>query len=923
MIDAIEPLIATPVASTFGPRVSGATALGWLSILSESMIGLAFVSATLVLLDLARRDRRSPSRRPDWALITLIAPVGWMHLLKVVTAFSPVDWLLGLAQLATAVAAWTALLALVPAVQSAPDAHGRPEPGAASRIDPAVRRRPWWWGYGLALVALGLALGSRWVVGETVFHRAPFLPLLIAVVVTSRLGGLGPALAALLGGFLAMAGHYLIPTDGKRPRIGPDELTTLGLFTIVGLGISLIGDGRHVAQRRARTNVRELLRKRHELEKQDRWREQVRARLLAREKGLRNQAAPLAEATCPRAEPLVPLDALIANAPVELEYLDVSGCFLRVYPKPAPLDSAAESPLPLAEQLRPSIQLVSASGDAVLDRVDTEEGQSDPGADPSGQAGDVPVRATIDSGALGEGAPVQNIGKQPEALRQLEESEARLRALAEAMPQMVWVARPDGRAIYFNHRWYEYTGQTVAESMEEGWSQTLHADDLDRARERWRHAIETGEVYEIEYRLRARDGHHRWYLVRGLPRHDTKGTIVGWIGSCTDIDDLKRSQAALLRSEERFRLLAEALPQIVWMAGPDGEMDYFNQRWRDYTGARIEEGLGQGWLTVLHPRDLEATLRAWRQARARGAVFEVEQRLRRHDGAYRWHLARAVPLKDATGSIVQWVGSTTDIDDHKRGSELLERLVRERTKELERSNRELEEFAYVASHDLQEPLRKIQTFGERLASRFREGLGGQGLEDLDRVLVSAARMRKLIDDLLTFSRVMTKSQPFEPVDLSVIAADAVSDLEGLIQLTGGRVELGGLPTIEADAAQARRLLQNLIANALKFHKPNVAPIVRVEASLGTAPAASAPGTGLETCELRVVDNGIGFEEKDLDRIFQAFQRLHGGRQYEGTGVGLAICRKIVERHGGTLTARSAPGLGATFVAVLPIHHPRG
>ena len=253
----------------------------------------------------------------------------------------------------------------------------------------------------------------------------------------------------------------------------------------------------------------------------------------------------------------------------------------------------------------------------------------------------------------------------------------------------------------------------------------------------------------------------------------------------------------------------------------------------------------------------------------------------------------------------------------------LENRVRERTAELAtsmealgRSNRELEQFASVASHDLQEPLRKIQAFGDRLQAKYADGLGEQGRGYVERMQASAARMRNLIDALLAFSRVTTKAQPFVPVDLAATAREVVSDLEGRLQQSGGRVEVGSLPTIDADPSQMRQLLQNLVANALKFHKPGEPPLVRVEARL----VNGASGNGLTDLryEIAVSDNGIGFDEIYLDRIFEVFQRLHSRQEYEGTGVGLAICHRIVERLGGSITAKSAPDQGATFLVTLPV-----
>ena len=231
---------------------------------------------------------------------------------------------------------------------------------------------------------------------------------------------------------------------------------------------------------------------------------------------------------------------------------------------------------------------------------------------------------------------------------------------------------------------------------------------------------------------------------------------------------------------------------------------------------------------------------------------------------------------------------------------------------LEQSNRELQDFAYVSSHDLQEPLRKIQAFGGRLVAKESDGLSDQGRDYLARMQDAARRMQILINDLLTFSRVTTRGQPFVPVDLRDAAETVVSDLEVRLEQEGGKIRIGELPVVEADPTQMHQLLQNLIGNALKFHRPNQVPVV-------VADGHEVDGSFV----LSIADNGIGFEEKYLDRIFSPFQRLHGRSEYEGTGMGLAICRKIVERHGGSITANSEPDVGTTFEVTIPLTHSTG
>jgi len=423
-----------------------------------------------------------------------------------------------------------------------------------------------------------------------------------------------------------------------------------------------------------------------------------------------------------------------------------------------------------------------------------------------------------------------------------------------------------------------------------------------------------------------------YYPVRG-----PGGNLLG-VGLVTrEISEQIRAEKALRESEARFRTLAEAMPQIVWLSRADGHVEYFNPQWYIYTGELTDQS-SRTWVDAVLPEDRAYVMARWQQALTDGTPYESEHRLRRHDQTYRWHLARGLAVQAPNGTITQWVGTITDIEVQRRYTQALEQQVRERTaellevvnvlrsevdvrrraeqnaqvatEELRRSNGELEQFAYVASHDLQEPLRKIQAFGSRLQTNYSPQLGDAGGDYLLRMLKSAGRMRQLIEDLLTFSRVTSKGQPFGPVDLRVVAEDVLSDLEIRIHQSNGTVEIAEMPTIHADPVQMGQLFQNLISNALKFHRPETPPVVRVTATL--------PAEENSSCVLRFADNGIGFDVKYLDRIFQVFQRLHGRGEYEGTGVGLAICRKIVERHGGTITATSSPGEGATFIVTLPV-----
>ena len=271
---------------------------------------------------------------------------------------------------------------------------------------------------------------------------------------------------------------------------------------------------------------------------------------------------------------------------------------------------------------------------------------------------------------------------------QLKESEARFRTVVEALPQLVWTARPDGHHEFFNQRWYDYTGLQPGDTDGEGWAGVFHADDIGEAQRRWHHSLATGEPYDVEYRCRRHDGVWRWMLGRALPIHDTQGRITRWLGTCTDIHEAKRAEdgakqaeAAARESEAKFRGLAESLPQLVWTAEGASRPDYFNRRWEQLLGLAPESLATEGWMHVLHPEDAQRTVDAWRAAAAAGTPFEAELRLRSKDGTYRWYLARAMPERGADGHVRKWYATTTDVDAQRRAGET-QRFLAEAGKEL-------------------------------------------------------------------------------------------------------------------------------------------------------------------------------------------------------------------------------------------------
>ncbi|HTL11493.1 MAG TPA: ATP-binding protein, partial [Bdellovibrionota bacterium] len=357
----------------------------------------------------------------------------------------------------------------------------------------------------------------------------------------------------------------------------------------------------------------------------------------------------------------------------------------------------------------------------------------------------------------------------------------------------------------------------------------------------------------------------------------------------TELESANRDLANIRRALDKSAIVA--------ITDRTGKIIHVNDKFCEISKYPREELLGQNHRIInsgYHSRDFFVEM--WKTI-AGGKIWEGEIRNRAKDGSYYWVNTTIVPFLDLKGHPEQYVSIRYEITQRKDAEEQL-RIYADR---LERSNQELQDFASIAAHDLQEPLRKILSFGDRLMICHKEQLTDEGQDYLGRMLVSATRMRQLIDDLLTYSRVTTKAKPFEPVDLNQVVKDVLSDLEVRIEQVKGTVEVAELPKVQADPSQMRQLFQNLIANALKFHRKDEAPVVKIGVTQGSG-----------RCTLSVSDNGIGFDEKYLDKIFTIFQRLHGRDQYEGNGVGLAVCRKIAERHGGGIRAESAPGAGAAF-----------
>ncbi len=392
----------------------------------------------------------------------------------------------------------------------------------------------------------------------------------------------------------------------------------------------------------------------------------------------------------------------------------------------------------------------------------------------------------------------------------------------------------------------------------------------------------------------------------------------GWM-ILRDIAKRRRAEAALAEQARLLSEIIDTIPDFIFLKDAEGRFVLDNRAHRRYLGVQPSETLTGKMPSDIYPREI-----ALRHEADDRHVLTTGGPIRNRVEAARpaapnihWLETTRMPLRDGTGKVVGLVGVSTDITQRKADEEKLQRFAAQ----LERSNLELQNFASVASHDLQEPLRKIQAFGDRLAAKCGDQLGEQGRGYLERMQNASGRMQTLIHDLLQLSRVTSRAQPFQPCDLGKIVGEVIGDLEVRIEQSGGKVEVGALPTIDADPLQMRQLFQNLISNALKFHKPDAPPVVRIVSELVWATDHSLPGAKPREplAEIVVSDNGIGFDPKFAEQVFVVFQRLHTKQEYEGTGIGLAVCRKITDRHGGRIVARSEEGRGATFIITLPLH----
>jgi len=501
-------------------------------------------------------------------------------------------------------------------------------------------------------------------------------------------------------------------------------------------------------------------------------------------------------------------------------------------------------------------------------------------------------------------ADITELKRSEESLRRSQEE---LKSLVEQAPVSIAMFDRQMRYLVTSSRWIAEYGR--GHERLTGLSHYEIYPDLPGA---WKEAHRRGLAGEIvkkdEDRWTDADGSERWLRWAIHPWRDPSDEIVGIIIYAEDITERKQAEVRSQESERRFRTMANSISQLAWIAHANGFIFWYNDRWYEYTGTTPKQMEGWGWQSVHDPQVLPKVLEQWKKAIAAEQPFEMEFPLRGADGCFRRFLTRALPLKDASGRVEQWFGTNTDVDELKHAEDEIKQLnadleqrVAKRTCELEAAVKELEAFSYTVSHDLRAPLRAVNGFAEIVLDEYGPKLPEDGQRLLERINNGGKRMGQLIDDLLTFSRLGRKTLELRPVDMERLVREVLEELNPAADDRKIDIKTGKIPNCQGDPALIKQVWANLLSNALKYTRDRRPAVMEV---------------GYEQSEGKTVyfvrDNGVGFDMRYSNKLFGVFQRLHRAEEFEGTGVGLAIVQRIVQRHGGRVWAESELNHGATF-----------
>jgi PAS domain S-box-containing protein len=480
----------------------------------------------------------------------------------------------------------------------------------------------------------------------------------------------------------------------------------------------------------------------------------------------------------------------------------------------------------------------------------------------------------------------------------LAESERRRTLALQAAGMGTWSWDVRGETLVWDDRCRAIFGLTPDEPVTyKRFLASIHPDDRPAVEKALGAALADGSLYDVEFSILWPDGSTHWVRSQGRADDYTDGEAKAMHGIAIDVTERKRLDQALRTSEERFRTVAEAVPDMLFAANPDGSPTFLSARFQEYTGLSADYSDHHFWETVLHADDLPVWLATWYEAQRDARQWEKELLIRRQDGVFRWFVARAIPMRDDSGKIRQWLGACTDIDQLKRTETVLRY-----------SNDELRQFAYAAAHDLQEPLRNIVNSAELIKQFYIGQLDAEADELIKICIEGGARMHGMVKDLLTYTKVID-SAPVTSVanDSDKVLDEALANLGTAIAEAGACVTRESMPLVPAQTTHLLQLFQNLIGNALKYRKSGVSPHIHVRARQER-----------DHWVFSVSDNGIGFNPAYSEKIFGVFKRLHHRHEYPGNGIGLAICARIVAHYGGRIWAEGEQGVGAAFHFTLPV-----
>lgn len=869
-----------------------------------------------------------------------------------------------------------------------------------SKLNPTMSQ---WPGYGLAVVGVAVAALVRLVLARFV-GELPYLTFYPAVFAAALMGGTGPGvLATILSAlaadvlFLGQAGTPSLPTGGRAVGII--------FFVAVNIGVSVLGGQRRAKSAKLRKGET-LMRLAHQVTHIGTFESNM-------ETGV-NTWSPELEAmyglkpgqfggTQSAWEALVhPEDRLRAVATVERT--------LRTF-QPEEDEWRVVWPDGTVHWLLGRSQAFPNRAGRPL-RI-------------------VGVNIDITKRKLGEEA----VWQHEELLRKRaaeRETDERFRTMVDAIPNQAWIARPDGYIFWFNRRCFEYTGATQKQLEGWAWKDVHDPQVLPEVLKRWRHSIDTGEPFEMEFPVRGADGRFRSFLTRILPLKDDEGRVKRWFGTLTDVTQQKENQEILRLSEERFRTMANTISQLAWIARADGHFIWFNHRVYEYTGATPEQLEGWGWGSVIDPQELPKVAELWRHSLATGEPFvEMEFPIRGANGRFRPFLAHTIPVKDDEGRVTLWFGTGTDISElrerekalarqarlidlsptatlvlkpdqtitfwsdgaerlygwsrkealGRRSHELLrtefperlksimaklqnggvwsgelrhytrdnrqvlvqsywlaernaqgditellesnsditerkslqehlEDVVEARTAKLHEAIADLKHMSYSMVHDMRAPLRAMQGFSVLLEEECPDCQHSPALDFLHHIRESSSRLDRLITDALNYNRVVCEELPMVPIEIGRLLRGMLQTYPNLHRTVADiSIDLVDL-TIVGNESLLTQCFGNLLDNAVKFVAPHVRPCIHVWAE-------QIQGRGSEIVRIWIEDNGIGIPKAAQEKIFRMFHRMHSEAEYPGTGIGLTIVKKAVERMNGRVGLESEPGKGSKFWIDLP------